>query len=447
MSKKKLRKSEECLNCHQKIGDVNYCPNCGQINTSKDVPLRQFFKDFADDVFTIDSKLLKSFKPLLLKPGFLTKEYIKGRRVSYILPLRLYFFVTIVFFSLVTLQSKIFVEETNVVELDSDKTIQYTQLFETNLQRFPNLNDASIPLMALKFGTKYKIAPRDSAHKALLIAMKDVLKDDYSDSVYIDVIKNLVIQFQPRKKEQNNLLFLQLNKVLADTSRNRIYNTELNKTFLFNIAYYNPELLAWKGFASDLRLKYNLNKESADSIIRKTVMDYELKSRGKNNFNVFGSDPYQDMNIDTINPSFIDNILTRFIKKTKAVGQKDQSEFWKEMVDQIPTVMFIMLPIFAALYKVLYIRRKILYINHLIFSLHVHTIIFLYLLPSLLFTEWYTVLFTLFGSLIHIYLSMKSVYEQSHLKTILKLLLVLFLYFWCLIFGFILLTILSVIAI
>ncbi len=202
MSKKKLRKSEECLNCHQKIGDVNYCPNCGQINTSKDVPLRQFFKDFADDVFTIDSKLLKSFKPLLLKPGFLTKEYIKGRRVSYILPLRLYFFVTIVFFSLVTLQSKIFVEETNVVELDSDKTIQYTQLFETNLQRFPNLNDASIPLMALKFGTKYKIAPRDSAHKALLIAMKDVLKTTIPTRFTSMLLKTLLFSSSPERKSK-----------------------------------------------------------------------------------------------------------------------------------------------------------------------------------------------------------------------------------------------------
>lgn len=47
------------------------------------------------DFFHFDSKFFRSILPLFIKPGFLTKQYIEGKRVSYIHPLRLFFFVTI----------------------------------------------------------------------------------------------------------------------------------------------------------------------------------------------------------------------------------------------------------------------------------------------------------------------------------------------------------------
>ena len=56
------------------------------------------FSDFIDDYFTLDTKLFKSFIPLLLKPGFLTLEYFKGRRVGYVKPFRMYIITSIVFF-------------------------------------------------------------------------------------------------------------------------------------------------------------------------------------------------------------------------------------------------------------------------------------------------------------------------------------------------------------
>ncbi len=37
-------------------------------------------------------------KPLLINPGWLTKEYIIGRRVRYISPLRMYIFISLIFF-------------------------------------------------------------------------------------------------------------------------------------------------------------------------------------------------------------------------------------------------------------------------------------------------------------------------------------------------------------
>jgi hypothetical protein len=52
---------------------------------------------FIADYFHYDSKFFRSLVPLFTKPGFLTKQYWEGKRVHYIHPLRLFFFITIVF--------------------------------------------------------------------------------------------------------------------------------------------------------------------------------------------------------------------------------------------------------------------------------------------------------------------------------------------------------------
>lgn len=102
-----LKKSKNCLNCGKKIGNCNYCPNCGQANTHKRVSTKQIVHDFFGDYFTFDSKFFHSLFPLICKPGNLTREYTAGRRVSYILPLRLYLFTTFIFFFILSINTKL----------------------------------------------------------------------------------------------------------------------------------------------------------------------------------------------------------------------------------------------------------------------------------------------------------------------------------------------------
>ena len=95
---KKLRKSQFCSNCNVTLDGDNYCPECGQQNTTNDVDMGILVKDFIDDFFTLDSRLFKTIIPLLFKPGFLTLEYNKGRRVKYLPPLRMYLVLSVLTF-------------------------------------------------------------------------------------------------------------------------------------------------------------------------------------------------------------------------------------------------------------------------------------------------------------------------------------------------------------
>lgn len=90
-----------CANCGAFA--ETYCPVCGQEQKNMHVSFWRLVQDFLDDIFTFDSRLVRSLRPLLARPGFLTREYIEGRRARYIPPLRLYLFVSIVFFGLLGL--------------------------------------------------------------------------------------------------------------------------------------------------------------------------------------------------------------------------------------------------------------------------------------------------------------------------------------------------------
>ncbi|MEO6905537.1 MAG: DUF3667 domain-containing protein, partial [Ginsengibacter sp.] len=50
------------------------------------------------DVTHFDGKFFSTLKDLLFKPGFLSKEYMKGRRADYLNPIRMYLFTSFIFF-------------------------------------------------------------------------------------------------------------------------------------------------------------------------------------------------------------------------------------------------------------------------------------------------------------------------------------------------------------
>lgn len=94
MSHKKYRQDHHCLNCGASV-EKKFCPECGQENVELHDSFFHLAGHFLADYFHYDSKFFKSLGYLFTKPGFLTKEYLEGRRVSYIPPLRLFFFISI----------------------------------------------------------------------------------------------------------------------------------------------------------------------------------------------------------------------------------------------------------------------------------------------------------------------------------------------------------------
>jgi hypothetical protein len=121
-----------CKNCERKLdADFKFCPNCGQEHKDKVVHFKQFILDFLGDYFTFDSLIIRSVRPLLFNPGFLTKEFVAGRRVRYIPPLRMFIFISIVFFLFLgSVDQTVAIEKSEEAEfLDSFFSLWFPRLF------------------------------------------------------------------------------------------------------------------------------------------------------------------------------------------------------------------------------------------------------------------------------------------------------------------------------
>jgi hypothetical protein len=93
--------SPACSNCGEVLQPrFAYCPACGQQTGRRIVPFVALAKEFGEEYFSFDSKILRSLYPLLLRPGFLTVEFLQGRRARYIPPLRMYLTISLLAFLL-----------------------------------------------------------------------------------------------------------------------------------------------------------------------------------------------------------------------------------------------------------------------------------------------------------------------------------------------------------
>lgn len=91
--------SSICTNCSEPLpGQADFCPVCGQSIKVITRPWREVFGELLKDLFDIDGRMLLSVRLLMTRPGFLSKEYINGRRLSYTSPVRMYLIISLVFF-------------------------------------------------------------------------------------------------------------------------------------------------------------------------------------------------------------------------------------------------------------------------------------------------------------------------------------------------------------
>lgn len=88
-----------CHNCGAAV-TYHYCALCGQETTLHVPSAGEFIHEFVGHYVALEGRLWKTLAYLLLKPGLLTAEYIAGRRVRYVEPLRVYLTLSILFFAL-----------------------------------------------------------------------------------------------------------------------------------------------------------------------------------------------------------------------------------------------------------------------------------------------------------------------------------------------------------
>ncbi len=130
MSHHPQRKEKNCLNCGTTVIG-KYCHVCGQENIEPKESVWHLISHFFSDITHFDGKFFTSLKDLVLRPGFLSKEYMNGRRVTYLNPVRMYMFTSFIFFLIFFTFFKVdesvvnvTYKNTNIDKLDSVQLIE-----------------------------------------------------------------------------------------------------------------------------------------------------------------------------------------------------------------------------------------------------------------------------------------------------------------------------------
>lgn len=343
-----------CENCGAELPG-HWCSQCGQPAIEYRRSFRYVVADLLNEFLNWDSKFFTTIALLILKPWRLTNEFLAGKRVRYVNPLRLYLLASILFFFAVNYGAK-------WIRIDPTK--------------FPDEKRAEVAAA---------IADKRSEIE------EELSKDNLNP--------------EQRQKVQKALDYLTKPKSSATTTP-------------------TPE-----GTASPTAAP------TASAITES----------GQQTYGPVGDRPFVVFDDAKSTTPFERWIEARAKEKMGEHGTK-MGLFIRTLFSNLPYMMLCCIPLFALVLKLLYIRRRLFYIDHLIYALHIHTFFYasvmlivlatiglIHYLPGAIAGWLIALLWVAF--VIQIFLSIRYVYCQGWFFSIFKFLFGGFVYLMVLLFA------------
>ena len=331
---RKLSGLTHCENCGAQL-EGHWCGQCGQAAVDYRRSFRHVVVDVLDSFLNWDSKFFTTIALLIVKPWRLTNEFLAGKRVRYVNPLRLYLLASILFFFAVN--------------------------YGANGLRFE----------------PGKLNPKD----------REELKADLKDQ-----------DLPPAAREKLEALLRE--SPLPSSS------SSMAPSPATNVPSPSPA----------------------------PETDKQKREYGK-----IGDRPFVMFDEAKSTTPFERWIEARAKDKMGEHGTK-MGLFIVTLFSNLPYMMLCCIPLFAFVLKILYLRRHILYIDHLIYALHIHTFFYIGIMLIALATVglnraapgpiagWVIALLWI-AFVVQIFLSIRRVYRQGWFISVFKFLFGGFVYF------------------
>lgn len=140
-----VRAGSPCLNCGTLI-EQRFCPACGQLGADFQRPVFSLVSSSLADMFALDGRLWRTLPALLFRPGWVTRQYIEGKRARFVPPFRLFLLASVIFFFMVfgVLEQQPWMTEVRLNPSDINKTQIEKELAQADLspERRAELSDA-----------------------------------------------------------------------------------------------------------------------------------------------------------------------------------------------------------------------------------------------------------------------------------------------------------------
>ena len=386
---------EYCSNCGVKLSGL-YCHSCGQSSKSMIKFFGEVTRELLEDTIGYDSRIKHSIVPLLIKPGRITLDYIKGKRFYYVLPFRLYLITSLILILLVkgvtdTEQLKY----DNIVQNESGQELteeEKQQVSEEINEALSQVGEATIP----------------SSQK----------NDD-------DLEINLSFSNSENKENKQ--------QDVSDNSSDELKITE----------------------NSDEQSSGSTEKEKPPQPDENDSLEQEDEQTGRSINLQWDEESQQLAGIDEMEESWLKSFLLVINPKLKK-WKDDPKPLVDSFFEVLPYMMFIILPVFAIFLKLFYAFSKRYYIEHLVFLLHNHAFIYMVLMIQIISEFTAEKMLKLESSaahmtantldglasllfywmIVYVFLAMKRFYQQGWAATIAKTLLLSFIYVVLISFGF-----------
>lgn len=265
-----------CENCGAEL-QGHWCARCGQAAVDYHRSFRHVILDVLDSFLNWDSKFFATIAWLIVKPWRLTNDFVAGKRVRYVHPLRLYLLASILFFFAVNHWAK-------------------------NIHAEPG-----------------KMSAKERAELAAEIGEKRADIESALDK------KNV-------STEKRREIDKALNELTGPTP------TATNSALPTDLPAATPQQAPTKSSAKD--------DENFEPILH-----------------FDGDKP----------PSSLGKWLEQRARLKMGEHGSRMALFITTLFSNLPYMMLCCIPLFALVLKLLYVRRRIFYINHLVYALHIHT--------------------------------------------------------------------------
>ncbi|HEX2617450.1 MAG TPA: DUF3667 domain-containing protein [Flavobacteriales bacterium] len=327
MPRRRRKSSLQCPNCGTDLrtGD-HFCPHCGQENHDLRVPFRHFAYEFVESFTHFDTKAWSTLKMIFTKPGQLTKDFVEGKRARYVKPAQFYVFVSVIFYAL----------------------LSYTV-------------DHSIDHSAFTFGKDD--GPNASFHS--------ILPDSTLDRLGIDTaVRHLQIPITaPFYRREVERLALAPDSVLAKELKElRVPSDSATRAQLRLAVNALPDV-------DHIIRPYTALVNGRMMEFKDAAEERDLRARLEN-----FSDAQIDSLLTALNgspPSWTERKAFRSLGNTDMKTRSGRKQVVHAVMKATSIAMFVLMPFTAVLLLWIFYNKRY-YWEHLIFSIHIHTIYFLF---------------------------------------------------------------------
>lgn len=377
----------DCPNCGTLLHG-QYCWQCGQRSRVRLITLWELMRDAVGDLFELDSRLWRSLKPLLFRPGLLTSDYLAGRRARYMPPFRMYLVLSIIFFLVWGLDSDEF-RVTPGNEAGSQAIIERLNVLEELQRQDP-----------------------DPARQQQIAGLKVVLENmggfDGAD----------------RSAEHEMRIVLDGDSIETEPGADGMDAVSGASPYEDAVSAASP----FEGAVDEAQtesIDANGPVESTEPAAEVAETNNKKNSKGwkcgKLEF---------DLGWGWLNQQIGEQKIQAACRKME---QDEGESFGKAMLDNLPAMMFLFLPLLALALKVLYVGSGRYYVEHLLFTVHYHAFFFLIVTLTIFvhgsqellhLPDWLVGIFTavvvFYIQPVYLYKALRRVYQQGHVATVIR---------------------------